>query len=47
MSRATQIYSEIHYIMLIHAHFPFITECFNDTPKCVSLVNILKNIYIV
>ena len=43
MSLATQIYSEIHYIILIHTHFPFITECSNDTPKCISPVNILIN----
>ena len=34
MSRATELYSEIHFIMLIQTHFPFIVERFNDTLKC-------------
>ena len=36
MSRTTELSSEIHFIMLIHTHFPFIIERFNDTLKCAS-----------
>ena len=39
VSRATQLHSEIHLIMLIDTHFPFIIECFNDTLKCVNQTN--------
>ena len=42
MSRTTELYSEIHFIMLIHANFPFIIECFNDTPKCASQKHAFK-----
>ena len=39
VSRATQLHSEIHLIMLIDIHFPFIIVCFNDTLKCVNQTN--------
>ena len=42
MSRTTELYSEIHFIMLIHTNFPFIIECFNDTPKCASQIHAFK-----
>ena len=45
MSRATQLHSEIHLIMLIDAHFPFISEYFNDTLKCARPNRYLKTIY--
>ena len=39
VSRATQLHSEIHLIMLIDIHFPFIIVRFNDTLKCVNQTN--------
>ena len=45
MSRATQLHSEMHLIMLIDDHFPFISEYFNDTLKCARLNRYLKTIY--
>ena len=35
MSRTTELYSEIHFIMLIQT-IPIIIERFNDTLKCAS-----------
>ena len=45
MSRATQLHSEMHFRVLIDAHFPFISEYFNDTLKCARLNRYLKTIY--
>ena len=42
VSRATQLHSEIHLIMLIDTHFPFIIVCFNDTLKCDNENKLLK-----